>query len=155
MTSATLAPASGLARLTALGVDLCCTLAPVLLALYVGWLNDAALSTPPGWFRSEWLLKLWLDSPGLLTAPPLWWVILSAAWFTGWQVAVRATPGALFMGLAIVDRHGLPPSRMRLLARALLSSLNVLTLGLGWMWIWPSRHKRTLPDILAGTWVVR
>ena len=108
-----ISPASGLLRLTALGIDMLCCLVPILLALMFGILDDAALETPPGWFRSEWLIKLWLDRPGALTAAPLWFMILLGLWCAGWQIATAQTPGALFVGITLVDRHGVTPSRQR------------------------------------------
>lgn len=146
-------PASGLARLTALGIDMICCLVPLLLALMFGWLDNSALETPPGWFRSEWLLKLWLDTPGAITAAPLWFLILLAIWCAGWQIATARTPGAMFMGITLVDRHGVAPTRQRLAARSALMLLIPSSLGLGYLWIWPSRERRAWHDILSGTWM--
>lgn len=146
-------PASGLARLTALGIDMICCLVPILLALMFGWLDNSALETPPGWFRSEWLLKLWLDTPGAITAAPLWFLILLAIWCAGWQIATARTPGAMFMGITLVDRHGVAPTRQRLAARSALMLLIPSSLGLGYLWIWPSRERRAWHDILSGTWM--
>ena len=57
------------------------------------------------------------------------------------------------MGITLVDRHGVAPTRQRLAARSALMLLIPSSLGLGYLWIWPSRERRAWHDILSGTWM--
>lgn len=110
---------------------------------------------PPGWFWSEWLLKIWLDYPAQLIVPVATAGASLLIWQAVWESLWSRTPGGALLGLEVVDPWGHPIDWPRALRRLAGGLLSFATLGLGWMWAWVDPEGRSLPDRLAGTWVVR
>jgi uncharacterized RDD family membrane protein YckC len=91
-------------------------------------------------------------------APPLFvfltfgWLFLATAYFVVFHGMDGRTIGKWLLGLRVVgaDNHGIS------YASALLRWFGfIATLGLGSLWVLVSRQKRSLHDIIAGTWVIR
>lgn len=137
-------------------VDLGFGALPVALALWTSTLDPRALSTPPGWFWSEWLLSLWLDRPGTLTAPILWWGIFTLLWQGGWELFTGRSPGARLLGLELRSmRDGERARPWQVMLRLMGIGLEVLTLGLGYALVFITREGRSLHELISHTVVTR
>lgn len=70
-------------------------------------------------------------------------------------VRLQGTPGALLLGIRLVDNRGEAPGMRRALLRLLayIPAVGVLLLGLLWM-LW-DRERRGWQDILSGTRLVQ
>lgn len=151
-----LEPARLFRRLPGLIVDLGISLLPVVAMLSTGVLSRKAFSPEPGWFYSEWLLKLWLDHPPYLIAPVLWWIIFALLWQLLWELSLGRTPGALLVGIAPKDRgSGLKISKLQAILRSIGALLNLLSLGLGYALCFIFRDGTALHEILSHTVTAR
>lgn len=143
-------------RLLGLALDVGLMALPVCAMLLTGTLSRKALSPEPGWFYSEWLLKLWLDHPPYIVAPILWWIIFSLVWQLGWELSLGRTPGAMLAGVSPRDRrNGHPISKIQALLRTLGACLNLLTLGLGYALCFIFRDGTALHELLSHTVTAR
>ena len=136
-------------------IDGGCAGVVIPLGYGVGWFDRAPWQVPGGWFWSEWWLSLWLDTPGVFTAPALWWGIVGLLGHVMAMSTWRTTPGLWAMGLKVVDDQGELASRGRLACRGVCNLLHPMTLGLSHLWIVVSRWGRGGHDVLCGCWVVR
>ena len=153
--STQLRPAGLLRRLPALLLDLVAPTLLIGLLVAADVLERSLIAPPPGWFWSEWWLSFWLDDPTTLWTPVLVFVLLGLLWNTGWELALGRTPGAMALGLRVVDRGALPIGRAHALRRGLGAALNVLTLGLGYGLVAVTPLRRGLHDLVGGSVVVR
>ncbi|MEM1348957.1 MAG: RDD family protein [Myxococcota bacterium] len=141
-------------RTVALGLDAIVPAIAVTLGWAMGIFDVRVFVAPMGWFYVDWLLHLWLDNPAIFTAPALWFVLLTSAWITTLTLIAGRSPGAMALGMRIVDAAGEDASRLRCAGRALASLWTLASLGLGWLWIVASREGRAWHDLLSGSWVV-
>jgi uncharacterized RDD family membrane protein YckC len=126
-------------RLTAAVVD-AAVVAVALVAAYVAGAGLLFLLDPRGFSFPEatWLLS----TTSALVATTLY---LAVTW-----TATGRTYGCHLMGLRLLGRDGEPPGPLRALARAVLYVL----FPIGLLWCAVSRDKRSLQDLLVGTYVV-
>ena len=151
-----IAPARLPRRLFGLAVDLGSMAVPVLAMLTTGVLSRKAFTPEPGWFYSEWLLRLWLDHPPYLLAPLLWWMIFSLGWQLAWELTLGKTPGAALARVKPVDRrNGLKISKLQAVLRSSGACLNLLTLGLGYALCFIFRDGVALHELLSHTITAR
>ncbi len=137
-------------RVAGMGVDIVCAAVPVWVMLRTDMLSRAAFNPEPGWFYSEWLLKLWLDRPPVLTAPILWWLIFALVWQLAWELTWGRTPGAWCVGVAPKDlRTGERITRIQALGRSLGGVCNMVTLGLGYALCFIFREGRGLHEVIS------
>ncbi len=80
---------------------------------------------------------------------------LHIAYHTVFVGGCGQTPGKMLLGLAVVRRDGAAAGYGRALLRCAAGLLCVLTLGLGRLSVLFTRERRGLPDLVAGTRVVR
>ena len=91
-------------------------------------------------------------------APPLFvfltfgWLLLMTAYFVVFHGMEGRTIGKWLLGLRVVAADNQAVSYTGALLRWFGL---VVTLGLGSLWVLVSRQKRSLHDIIAGTWVIR
>jgi uncharacterized RDD family membrane protein YckC len=149
-----LATVGVLRRGLAAGLDLLVPLLLVIVAIRAGLFPGDLLHVPATWFVTEWWLHNWLNHPAYFLWPPLILAIFYLVWVVVWEQLMGRTPGAIAMGIEVVDRSGERPRRRVLALRHLASLTLVLTLGLGYLWIIASRYRLGLHDLLSGTRVV-
>ena len=80
------------------------------------------------------------------------WVLLTTAYFFVFHGMDGRTIGKWLLGVRVVAADNQAISYGSALLRWFVL---VATLGLGSLWVLVSRQKRSLHDILAGTWVIR
>ena len=136
-------PARPLQRLGAFGLDL-------LLVLFVLGAGNWLL-----WLLGRGGMENGLDRAFSNPAAPL---ILTAALVLTillFWLRLQATPGALLIGIRLVDAQGRPPGAGPCLLRLLayIPALAVALLGILWM-LW-DRERRGWQDILSGTRLVQ
>jgi hypothetical protein len=137
-------------RLLGMSVDVTCAMVPVIVMLRADVLSRAAFNPEPGWFYSEWLLRLWLDHPPVITAPLLWWGIFALIWQLVWELALGRTPGAWLAGVSALDvRTGDRIAWWQACVRVVGSGLNLGTLGLGYALCFISREGRALHELIS------
>jgi uncharacterized RDD family membrane protein YckC len=134
-----------------------------------------ALIVLPAWLLLAWLagkltglalpaahsatIDYWLDL-FLAGDPALWGALglgaaIAAVYLLVFQVTMGRTLGMRVMDLKVIDVFGDPPSAWRAGARTLGYFANLLTIGLGFVWVAFDPEKRGLHDWLAGTYVAR
>jgi uncharacterized RDD family membrane protein YckC len=134
-----------------------------------------ALIVMPAWLLLAWLagkltglalpaahsatIDYWLDL-FLAGDPALWGALglgaaIAAVYLLVFQVTMGRTLGMRVMDLKVIDVFGDPPSAWRAGARTLGYFANLLTIGLGFIWVGFDPEKRGLHDWLAGTYVAR
>lgn len=143
-----------LRRAAAATVDAICAAAFVAFAFATGVLDRALFTPDDGWFLSEWWLKLWLDDPTIFVAPVVLWCVTTIFWITSWELAIERTPGAMLLRIEVIDEAGFTPRRVRFVVRGVALMLQASTLGFGWLWGFVSPTRRTLADVVSGTYVV-
>ncbi|HVQ76081.1 MAG TPA: RDD family protein [Candidatus Binatia bacterium] len=106
-----------------------------------------------------WATRGWpRDLPGALVlaaAMALLGVALSLVYQIAFVGGCGQTPGHMAFGIAVVRRGGGAMSHGRALARSLGGILTALTLGIGLLPVLFTRERRGLPDMVAGTRMVR
>ncbi|MFU8807422.1 MAG: RDD family protein, partial [Bradymonadaceae bacterium] len=93
-----------LRRLSAALIDALCPLLVVVGLMLIGALSGPLFRPPEGWFLSEWWLHNWLGSPGLFLWPVVLLIVLYFVWMLAWEQFLGRTPGALVLGIELVDR---------------------------------------------------
>ncbi len=126
----------------------------VALLIGVGALPSKAFAADAGWFWTDWLIRLWLDSPEDLAVPLVSFCVIAAVLNLIFE-RFDAGPSAWLLKLRVVDSRGRPPSWPQLFVRSIGVLLNFATAGLGFVWMVISRHRRGLPDLLSGTCVTK
>jgi len=143
-------------RLIATSVDV---LACALLAAspyLIGVISVDLLLPPPDRFWPDHLLELVASNPGALLLPPAWFVAVVCLWQFCWLYFGQGrTPGLRASGLHVVDRYGDPLGWAGCAVRVVGHLLSAATLGLGWLWILVSADRRSWPDLLSRSYVVR
>lgn len=89
----------------------------------------------------------------LLGAGTVWFAFLSAYFVLCWATSGQ-TLGMRMMGLQLVNGAGAPPSLWRSIVRYVGRALSIALLFAGYLLILVHPRRRTLHDILAGTFVV-
>ena len=132
-------PAHPLQRLTAFGIDVLLVLFPLGLGNWLAWLlgqRDA----------EAWLVRLFAEplAPALIALALMLTIVL--CW-----TRLQGTPGALLMGLQLVDPNAEPPGLGRALLRLLayIPAVGVALIGVLWM-LWDPQ-RRGWQDMLSGT----
>lgn len=82
------------------------------------------------------------------------WLLVVAAYFTGFWSITGQSPGARLMGVQVLAGSGRPPSVLRSLLRFAGLLVAIIPLGAGFVPALFDRRRRALPDYLAGTTVV-
>ncbi len=85
------------------------------------------------------------------------WPGIAIGWgyFVLFTTLWQATPGKRLLGLRVTDAYGRPPSLSRVLLREVAGRpLSVVVFGLGYALVGITQDKRSLHDLIAGTWVV-
>ena len=126
----------------------------VVVLIGVGALPSRVFAVEAGWFWTDWLILLWLDSPGDLLVPGVAFCVIGTVLNVLFE-RFDFGPSAWLLKLRVVDSRGRPASWPQLFARALGVILNFMTVGFGFLWMLVSRHHRALPDLLSGTCVTR
>lgn len=136
-------PARPVQRLGAFALDALLVLFVLGLGNWLGWLLGR--SPEHGW------MQLALDHPFLHLASAL---VLVLTILLFW-LRLQGTPGALLMGIRLVDTQGGRPGARQALLRLLayIPALAVVLLGILWM-LW-DRERRGWHDILSGTRLVQ
>ena len=141
-------------RLMAAGVDTLFLASFMAGALALRLVDIVAYRPRESWFWTEWLLKSWLDSPWLVVKPWLIFFLASTLAHTLLEF-LHLSPGNRLLGLEVIDKNGNKPSAVQFFLRWIGLQLSILNLGLGYLWIFASRHRRSLHDILSGTAIAR
>jgi uncharacterized RDD family membrane protein YckC len=81
-------------------------------------------------------------------------LLLRIAYTAAFHATMGATPGKLAFGLRMVAMDGGAPGAGRVLARTLLETLTLATLGIGFGVMLLGGDGRALHDLLAGTRVI-
>lgn len=149
-----LVPAPSWRRAAARTLDaLAAALGWAVLAL-VGVLDLRPLLPEAGWFWSEHLARVLLDTPWalgrlLLAALAILWL-----WHAAWGLLHGRSPGKMALGLHVVcARTGGPLPVRRHLLRALAGALALPSLGLSAWWAHASRTGQAWHDALSGALV--
>lgn len=147
---------SGLLRRgLALAIDALFAAMVLGLGYATGLLDSAPFRPDPGWFWTEWWLRIWLDDTSVFVVPAMAFFVLVWLWTLGWEFAASRTPGDRLLQIEVVDSDGMRPAWYRLLIRGLAVWVNIATLGLGWLLGFVSPSRRAFHDLVSGTWVVR
>lgn len=121
----------------------------------VGWASLDLYIAPSSRYQLDHVLELWILRPGVFISPLLWWTALWIGWHAVWlYVGHGQTPGCRAMRLRFLDRHADPLRWGHLVGRAVGHALSVATLGLGWVWVLVSSERRSVPDVISGTYLV-
>lgn len=89
----------------------------------------------------------------LLGAGTVWFGFLSAYFVLCWATSGQ-TLGMRMMGLRLVGHDGTPPNLCRAIIRYVGRALSIALLFTGYLLVLVHPRRRTLHDILAGTFVV-
>ncbi|WP_158675360.1 RDD family protein [Thiohalobacter thiocyanaticus] len=136
-------PARPLQRLGAFALDFLLVLFALGLGNWLGWLLGR--SAEHGWMQQA------LVHPFLPLASAL---VLVLTILLFW-IRLQGTPGALLMGIRLVDTQGGRPGARRALLR-LLAYIPALAVGLlGILWMLWDRERRGWHDILSDTRLVQ
>lgn len=148
--------AAGLSRrLLAFAIDSGAGLAAVAVGYVTGLLNPAPFRVEAGWFWTEWWLRYWIEDPGIFLRPVVTLVIATWLWTVLWEFGRSRTPGDQLLRIEVVDEDGDRPQGWRIAVRAVAMLLSPMSLGLTWLLGFVSPARRTLHDVVSGTWVVR
>jgi uncharacterized RDD family membrane protein YckC len=143
-------------RALAAGVDGLPCVALALLPWVVGIFAWGEFVPPPDRFWPDHLLELLAARPRTFTAPLIWAALVWCLWQFLWVAFAQGrTPGCALLGVRYVDAYGDPPRWDHALLRAVGGVLSAGSLGLGWAWGFVAPSRRTWPDLLSGTWLVR
>jgi len=130
-------------RAVALFIDTMLFLTGLLVMQQLGWISlgsppwiQGVAKLPEGLWVLEWLLVCWIAGI-LMEGSPL-----------------QGTPGKWMLGLAVVDRDGLPLRTGQAFKRGTLRVLGALPFGFGWFMAAFNQEARTMHDIVADTHVV-
>jgi uncharacterized RDD family membrane protein YckC len=82
-------------------------------------------------------------------------IVIGATYTIGFWVSSGATPGKMLFGLRVVTVDGAPIGFREAALRYIGYWVNVLTLGIGYLFIAFRKDKRGLHDLIAGTSVQR
>jgi uncharacterized RDD family membrane protein YckC len=105
----------------------------------------ALISSLVGTLRPAWLAGLLLGGGGILVA---------AAYLVLFWSGAGKTPGMHLLRLRVRRPSGEPPSVARAVARAVGTWISIVPFFAGYLPVLFDRHRRGLPDLLAGTEVV-
>jgi uncharacterized RDD family membrane protein YckC len=97
--------------------------------------------------------SLW-DSGGLARAAVGLWTVCAAVQGGLGSLQGRSL-GRLALGLRVVDRWGMPVSRVLGAARGVLAATGAIVLGAGPGFVLVSRRQRALHDLVLATFIVR
>jgi len=149
-------PVSSASRRLVAGVfDLAPVIAVTLWLWSLGVGDLGALVPAEIAFWPEHLGDLYRRAPFAFVRPLLIPALLAPLVVGVQSVLFGRSLGKRIMGLSVVGPDGVAADPTRQLVRVLAYLVSVLTLGVGWLLapILPSR--RTLHDVLSGTWTVR
>lgn len=110
---------------------------------------------PPSESLFEAALYFFALSPHTIFLWILPFLLLSGLYVGIFQTLFSATLGQRLFRVRVSTRSGSSLSLVRAGIRTLALGLSLLPFGLGFLWIAFDRHKRSLHDYLAGTYVVR
>ena len=105
----------------------------------------ALVSSIVGGIGSNWLVAALLGAG---------WFLVVGAYFVFFWTTVGQTPGLNMMQLRVVDGRGEPPSLGRSIVRMIGLALAIIPVFAGFLPVLFDRHRRALPDYLAGTVVI-
>ncbi len=130
---------------------------PVALCLglmwHQGWGGLDALHPPDPAFWPEFYADLYWQAPRTLLYPWGWCAALATAWSTLWLMTLYRSPGQMLTRVWLVDATKQRPSRLQLAVRCLVYPIAWLSLGLGWSLAFILPSRRTLHDLLGGTYL--
>lgn len=128
----------------------------VPVALLLSWLigKIAGYGMPPN-IGLDYLLDLLLGSDPSMVTVAVMLTITAGLYALVFQIIAAQTLGMRVCRLRIIDVYGDPPSMGRAAIRTLGYLANMLTLGLGFIWIGFDSEKRGLHDWIASTYVVK
>jgi uncharacterized RDD family membrane protein YckC len=123
---------------------------------FVSGLMDWRVYLPPdGLFWGDHLLVLVASRPTVLLHPLVLPVAVGCLWHFVWvYFAEGRTPGMRLARLRIVDKSGGAPTWSTASLRTAAHAVSALFLGLGWVWIFVSAHRRSWSDLASDTWMV-
>ncbi|MBN1944108.1 MAG: RDD family protein [Bradymonadales bacterium] len=127
----------------------------LLAMIWAGALDLGVFRAGEGIFAVDQILERLYRQPGRLLSVPMTWMLLWTAFSLAMLGTVHTTLGKKLLGLSLVDGRGQTPSGLRLLLRIAAGWLVPLSLGLAFLWIVISPQRRSWPDLLSGTFVVR
>lgn len=137
-------------------VDLLPCLLLMLVPWLSGWLSWRAWVPPADRFWPDHLLEMIWHSPTQVIYPWFWlllfWCVQHFLWLFLGQ---GRSPGMRLLSLRVMDRRGSSPGPGRVGLRVLGHALSAGALGLGWLWSLVSSTRRSWPDLLSGTLLVR
>jgi uncharacterized RDD family membrane protein YckC len=81
--------------------------------------------------------------------------IIAVIYYTALESSpLRGTIGKLLLGISVTDEFGEKLSILKSLTRTLTRAVTMLTLFLGYVFIFIREDKRALHDVMSGTYVV-
>jgi uncharacterized RDD family membrane protein YckC len=128
----------------------------VPVALLLSWIVGmiAGFGMPPDLGLDYWVLLLLDTDPSLVTVVVML-IATACLYLLFFQITMARTLGMRALRVKIIDLYGDPPSTSRAALRTGGYLLNLLTLGLGFLWTGFDSEKRGLHDWVAGTYVVK
>ena len=115
------------------------------------FLDPIIFQPPADWYWSEWWIKFWLESPITPLVPA--GSFLLGLWVLGGlqEFFFQRTIGGRICRLKVTDHNGRPLSAAQQLARSAGVALNIITVGLGFFWIYVDPINRGFHDFISGS----
>jgi uncharacterized RDD family membrane protein YckC len=139
-------------RLLAFGLDAAILIpVSVVLALATGLVDPATLPPRQG-NLIDYLADVWNTAPEVVQNPVLLFAGLLFVYDALMTTMWGTSPGRRALGIRLFDSAGRAPRVGRAMARAALRMASFLLLGIGCLWSAAHRERRTLHDVIAGTY---
>ncbi len=148
--------ATSVRRSLAALLDLVCCAPLTALPYATGLFSLSAWKTPTDRLWPDFLLESWQSNAFGIAHPFLFTLVVWCVWQLLWMLLYNGrTPGCLVARVRLVDHLGDPVRIAQLSLRVLGHVACALTLGLGWFWTYIVPSRRTWPDVLSRTYLIK
>ncbi len=143
-------------RALAASVDALACLLLAALPYLLGLVSPDVFIPDDGFFWPDHMVLVLGRYPANIIGPVVWLLLVWCCWQFGWMYFDRGhSPGTRLARIKAVNVHGDPLTLTHAIRRALGHLLSGATLGLGWLWIFISPSRRSWPDLLSSTHMIR